>query len=82
MRRMAPWCAKQRAHGRWWRTSSTHSIADAGNEALLAFGSRRSQKAPTPEHPFGYGRERYFWAFVVALVLFVVGLLSGRSSLA
>ncbi len=52
---------------------STHSIADAGNEALLAFGSRRSRKAPTAQHPFGYGRERYFWAFVVALVLFSLG---------
>ncbi len=52
---------------------STHSIADAGNEALLAFGSRRSERAPTDEHPFGFGRERYFWAFVVALVLFSLG---------
>ncbi|MCI4351754.1 MAG: cation diffusion facilitator family transporter, partial [Thermoplasmata archaeon] len=52
---------------------STHSIADAGNEALLAFGSRRSRRAPTDQHPFGFGRERYFWAFVVALVLFSLG---------
>jgi cation diffusion facilitator family transporter len=52
---------------------STHSIADAGNEALLAFGSRRSERAPTDQHPFGFGRERYFWAFVVALVLFSLG---------
>jgi cation diffusion facilitator family transporter len=52
---------------------SAHSIADAGNEALLALGSRRARKAPTAQHPFGFGRERYFWAFVVALVLFSVG---------
>jgi cation diffusion facilitator family transporter len=52
---------------------TTHSVADAGNEALLALGSRRAQKAPTAQHPFGYGRERYFWAFVVALVLFSLG---------
>ncbi|HSO94989.1 MAG TPA: cation diffusion facilitator family transporter [Acidimicrobiia bacterium] len=52
---------------------SAHSIADSGNEALLALGSRRAQKAPTVDHPFGYARERYFWAFVVALVLFSIG---------
>jgi cation diffusion facilitator family transporter len=52
---------------------SAHSIADAGNEALLALGSRRARKAPTAQHTFGFGRERYFWAFVVALVLFSVG---------
>lgn len=52
---------------------SMHSVADTGNEALLAFGSRRARKAPTAQHPFGFGRERYFWAFVVALVLFSVG---------
>ena len=36
-------------------------------------GSARAHRAPTPEHPFGFGRERYFWAFVVALVLFSMG---------
>jgi cation diffusion facilitator family transporter len=50
-----------------------HSIADSGNEALLALGGARAQKAPTAQHPFGYGRERYFWAFIVALVLFSLG---------
>ena len=49
---------------------SIHSIADTGNQALLLLGSRRAAHAPTAEHPFGFGRERYFWAFVVALVLF------------
>lgn len=50
-----------------------HSVADSGNQALLLFGGTRASRAPTPQHPFGYGRERYFWSFVVALVLFSVG---------
>jgi cation diffusion facilitator family transporter len=54
---------------------SVHSVADTGNQALLALGGRRGRKEPTPNHPFGYGRERYFWAFLVAVVLFTVGSL-------
>jgi cation diffusion facilitator family transporter len=54
---------------------SIHSIADTGNQALLFLGGRRSRRAPTETHQFGYGRERYFWAFVVALVLFSLGSL-------
>ena len=54
---------------------SIHSVADAGNQALLLLGGKRARKAATDEHPFGYGRERYFWAFVVALVLFSLGSL-------
>jgi cation diffusion facilitator family transporter len=50
-----------------------HSVADSGNQALLLLGQRRSRREPTPEFPFGYGRERYFWAFVVALILFSLG---------
>ena len=50
-----------------------HSLADTGNQGLLMLGGKRAKKAATPEHPFGYGRERYFWAFVVALVLFSMG---------
>ena len=50
-----------------------HSVADTGNQGLLFLGGRRSEKAPTPQHPFGFGRERYFWSFVVALVLFSLG---------
>jgi cation diffusion facilitator family transporter len=50
-----------------------HSLADTGNQALLLLGANRSKKAPTPEHPFGFGPERYFWSFVVALVLFTLG---------
>jgi cation diffusion facilitator family transporter len=52
---------------------SVHSVADSGNQVLLLLGQRRSRRAPTAEHPFGYGRERYFWAFVVALILFSLG---------
>jgi cation diffusion facilitator family transporter len=50
-----------------------HSVADTGNQGLLFLGGKRARKAPTEEHPFGYGTERYFWAFVVALVLFTLG---------
>ncbi len=52
---------------------SVHSVADAGNQGLLFLGGARARKTATPEHPFGYGRERYFWSFVVALVLFTLG---------
>ena len=52
---------------------SGHSLADTGNQALLLFGSRRGQRPADRNHPFGYGPERYFWAFVVALVLFSMG---------
>src|SRR5690606_5956357 len=54
---------------------SIHSVADSGNQGLLLLGSRRAKKAATDDHPFGYGRERYFWGFVVALVLFSLGSL-------
>ena len=50
-----------------------HSLADTGNQALLMFGSQRGQATADAAHPFGYGPERYFWAFVVALVLFSLG---------
>jgi len=50
-----------------------HSVADSGNQLLLLLGGRRARRQATPEHPFGYGRERYFWAFVVSIVLFSVG---------
>ena len=52
---------------------SVHSVADASNQGLLFLGGARAKKRATPEHPFGYGRERYFWSFVVALVLFTLG---------
>ena len=52
---------------------AVHSVADTSNQALLLLGMARARRDPTPEHPFGYGRERYFWSFVVAIVLFLLG---------
>ena len=52
---------------------AVHSFADTGNQGLLLLGSRLARREATPEHPFGFGQERYFWAFVVALVLFSLG---------
>ncbi|MEV5887552.1 cation diffusion facilitator family transporter [Streptomyces sp. NPDC052020] len=52
---------------------SVHSLADSGNQALLLLGGKRAQRAATPQHPFGYGRERYIYAFLVSIVLFSVG---------
>jgi cation diffusion facilitator family transporter len=52
---------------------SVHSVADTSNELLLLIGSGRSRRARTELHPFGFGRERYFYAFVVAVLLFTVG---------
>ncbi len=50
-----------------------HSVADTGNQGLLMFGSKRGSRAADRAHPFGYGPERYFWSFIVALVLFSMG---------
>ncbi|MBA2561275.1 MAG: cation diffusion facilitator family transporter [Propionibacteriales bacterium] len=50
-----------------------HSIADSGNQGLLLLGSKRAKRAPTENHPFGFGRERYIYAFIVSIVLFTVG---------
>jgi cation diffusion facilitator family transporter len=50
-----------------------HSVADTGNQALLLLGGRRARRPADAEHPFGFGAERYFWAFVVAVVLFTLG---------
>ncbi|MFC3689623.1 cation diffusion facilitator family transporter [Aquipuribacter hungaricus] len=52
---------------------SVHSFADSGNQLLLLVGGRRARRHATPEHPFGYGRERYVYAFVVSIVLFSLG---------
>ena len=54
---------------------AVHSVADTANQGLLLLGSARASRAPTPEHPFGFARERYFWAFVVSVVLFTLGSL-------
>src|SRR4051794_35949237 len=50
-----------------------HSLADTGNQALLMLGGKKARRSPTERHQFGFGNERYFWAFVVALVLFSMG---------
>ncbi|MBT2565826.1 cation diffusion facilitator family transporter [Arthrobacter sp. ISL-85] len=50
-----------------------HSLADSGNQLLLLVGGKKSERAASPEHPFGYGRERYIYAFIVSIVLFTVG---------
>jgi divalent metal cation (Fe/Co/Zn/Cd) transporter len=50
-----------------------HSVVDTGNEGLLLYGLRRAKIRPDREHPLGYGREIYFWSFVVALLVFAVG---------
>jgi cation diffusion facilitator family transporter len=50
-----------------------HSLADSGNQVLLLIGGRRSQRRADEAHPFGYGRERYVYAFVVSIILFSVG---------
>jgi len=50
-----------------------HSVADSGNQLLLLFGGKRADRAATSEHPFGFGRERYIYSFLVAIVLFSVG---------
>jgi cation diffusion facilitator family transporter len=52
---------------------SIHSVADSGNQGLLLLGGKRAKREATPEHPFGYGRERYIYSFIVAIVLFSVG---------
>ncbi len=50
-----------------------HSVADSGNQLLLLFGGKRARRRATPQHPFGYGRERYVYGFIVSVVLFSVG---------
>src|SRR4051812_31212401 len=64
----------------WLLTSSSsmlaesiHSLADSGNQLLLLLGGKRSKRQATAEHPFGYGRERYIYAFIVSIVLFSLG---------
>ncbi|HNS18523.1 MAG TPA: cation diffusion facilitator family transporter [Bacteroidales bacterium] len=50
-----------------------HSYADCGNQGLLFWGLKASKKRPDPDHPLGYGKEIYFWSFIVALILFSMG---------
>ncbi|WP_181781703.1 cation diffusion facilitator family transporter [Pseudonocardia pini] len=52
---------------------AVHSVADTANQGLLLLGGRTAKRRATPDHPFGYGRDRYFYSFIVALMLFTLG---------
>jgi cation diffusion facilitator family transporter len=52
---------------------AVHSLADCGNQVLLLMGMQRAKRPPTPDYPLGYGKEIYFWSFLVAIMLFTVG---------
>ena len=54
-------------------SEGVHSLVDTTNEGLLLYGMARAEQAPDRSHPFGYGRELYFWAFIVALLVFALG---------
>jgi cation diffusion facilitator family transporter len=52
---------------------AVHSLADCGNQVLLLVGAKRAERLPDDRHPFGYGPEKFFWALLVSVVLFVIG---------
>ncbi len=54
-------------------SEAVHSVADTGNQLLLLYGMHRAKQPPDARHPLGYGRELYFWSFIVALIMFTLG---------
>src|SRR3954452_11714244 len=54
-------------------SESVHSLVDTGNQGLLLYGHRRASRPPDERHPLGYGRELYFWSFIVTLLVFALG---------
>jgi cation diffusion facilitator family transporter len=54
-------------------SEAIHSVADTGNQALLLIGGRRALRAPDAQHPFGYGRTRFLYSFIVAIIIFLLG---------